>query len=276
MSLSSRFSRNRQGISSIEPLSDDAIRARVPSIYADEPHDSRSGRYAYIPTSAVLAKLREEGFQPFFACQTRCRDAAKKDHTKHMMRLRHAGKVDAQEANEIILLNSHDGSSSFQLLSGVFRFVCANGMVCGDVQNDVRIPHKGDIIDNVIEGAFRVLDDFERIDGQRETMKSLNLSPREQQAFATAALALRYDSTVNPAPITDQGLLTVRRRADLGTDLWTTFNRIQENMLRGGVPGRNANGRPTTTREVTSIDQNIKLNRALWTLSEEMTKLKAA
>jgi hypothetical protein len=50
------------------------------------------------------------------------------------------------------------------MLAGVFRFVCCNGLVCGTVANDIRIPHKGNVQDEVIEGAFRVLDDFEAVD----------------------------------------------------------------------------------------------------------------
>jgi hypothetical protein len=277
MSLMSRFSSTRIAIRSSSPLSDDQIMRVAPSIYAEEKHDSRSDRYSYIPTSHILAKLKNEGFMPFFACQTRCRDTSKREHTKHMLRLRHANTIQASEANEIVLLNSHDGTSSFQLLSGVFRFVCANGMVCGDVANDVRVAHKGNIVDNVIEGAFRVLDDFEQIDFQRDAMKSLPLSTGEQSLFARAALALRYDeNNGTPAPITETQLLTVRRSADQPTDLWTTFNRVQENLLRGGLVGRNANGRKAKTREVTGIDQNVKLNRALWILTESMRQLKAA
>ncbi len=39
--------------------------------------------------------------------------------------------------------------------------------------------------------------------------------------------------------------------------------------------GRNATGKRVTTRAVNGIDQDIKLNRALWVLAEEMRKLKA-
>ena len=46
------------------PLSDDQIHRVAPSIFADAPHESRSQRYAYIPTAAVLTELRKEGFQP--------------------------------------------------------------------------------------------------------------------------------------------------------------------------------------------------------------------
>lgn len=271
MRLSSRFGRNSTAIRSDVPLTDDQIRQVAPSIFAEEPHESRSARYTYIPTGQVLASLRNEGFEPFYACQTRTRDSDRRDFTKHMLRLRHASQINGNEAQEIVLLNSHDGSSSYQMLSGVFRFVCSNGMVCGDAFQDVRVPHKGQIIDNVIEGAYTVLKDFDEVQGQVEDMKTLTLSPEAQQAFGRAALALRYDD--EGAPITESQLLRSRRSEDNGGDLWRTFNRVQENMLRGGLRGRNPAGRATTTREVQGIDSSIKLNRALWVLAEEMRKL---
>lgn len=274
MQLSSRFGRNQHVLRSNVPLSDEQITAVAPSIFAEEKHASRSERYTYIPTSDVLRGLRKEGFSPFMVCQTRTRDDAKRDHTKHMIRLRHASQIDGKEANEIILLNSHDGSSSYQMLSGVFRFVCSNGMVCGDILSDIRIRHKGNIVDNVIEGAFRVLDDFELVNGQKNGMKLLTLNEGEQAAFARAALTLKYDTELTPAPITENQILRPKRMEDRSDDLWTTFNRVQENLIRGGLRGRSATGQVSTTREVKGIDQNIKLNRALWVLAEEMRKIK--
>jgi len=50
---------------------------------------------------------------------------------------------------------------------------------------------------------------------------------------------------------------------------------IQENVIRGGQPGRSAQGRRLQTRPVGSIDRGVSLNRALWMLAEEMRKLKA-
>ncbi len=147
--LASRFASRSPVLRSDTPLSDDQIRAVVPSIYADAPHGSRSERYSYIPTAAVLTELRKEGFQPFMVTQTCVRNEDRREHTKHMIRLRHANQVNDSIANEIILLNSHDGSSSYQMLAGAFRFVCSNGLVCGDTVADVRIPHKGDVAGRV-------------------------------------------------------------------------------------------------------------------------------
>jgi len=277
--LAARFARNTHVIRSETPLADEQMRATAPSIFALGKHESRSERYTYIPTIDVLRGLRKEGFEPFMVAQSKSRVEGKTEYTKHMIRMRHAGQVTARpEANEIILINSHDGASSYQMLAGAFRFVCCNGLVCGTVSNDIRIPHKGNIQGEVIEGAFRVLDDFEAIDASTEGMKALTLNVDEERAFATSALALRYGERSDgrpPAPITADQLIEARRPEDLGHSLWTTFQRVQENAMRGGQPGRSTQGRRIRTREVGSIDRGVSLNRALWVLAEEMRKLRS-
>lgn len=260
------------------PLADEVLRRFAPSIFAAEAHHSRSERYSYIPTINVLDGLRKEGFQPFAVAQSRCRSEGKKEFTKHMLRLRRPADIATQgeEVPEIILLNSHDGTSSYQMKSGMFRFVCFNGMVCGNTQHDIKVKHSGNIVDNVIEGAFTVVKDFEAVTGSVAEMKALTLSAPEQTAFAEAALTLRFDTEEQAAPVTATQMLLTRRHADAKSDLWTTFNRVQENAIRGGLNGRNANGQRRATREVQGIDQNIKLNRALWMLAESMKQIKQA
>lgn len=274
MQLASRFGYLSPSIRSSTPLSDSQINGVAPSIFAVDAHESRSSKYTYIPTVDVLRGLRKEGFQPFMAAQTCVRRQDRRDFTKHMLRLRHANQINGSEANEIVLLNSHDGTSSYQMLAGMFRFVCANGMVCGEIGSDIRIPHKGNVVNEVIEGAFKVLDSFEVAEQQCEGMKSISLSPGARKTFARAALVLKYDNETGAAPpVTEDQLLTPRRAEDCAPNLWTTFNRVQENMVRGGLPSRTATGRSTTTRPVQAIDTSIKLNRALWVLADGMRKL---
>ncbi len=275
MQLASRFASRSPVLRSEHPLPDDQIRSVAPSIFADAPHESRSQRYAYIPTATVLTELRKEGFQPFMVTQTRVRDEDRRDFTKHMVRLRHATQINAAEANEIILLNSHDGTSSYQLLAGMFRFVCKNGLVCGDTVADVRVPHKGDVAGQVIEGAYEVLHGFDRALASRESMQAVTLDDGESEVFARAALALKYDDPDKPAPITETQVLMPRRVDDRRPDLWSVFNRTQENLIKGGLNGRAANGRRQSTRAVQGIDQNLRLNRALWLLADGMRQLKA-
>lgn len=276
MSLASRFA-TAHVVRANQPLENHELRVAVPSIFADNAHESRSDRYAYIPTITVLDALRKEGFQPFMACQARVRDDSREGFAKHMMRLRHASQIDGEgDVNEIILLNSHDGSSSYQMLAGCFRFVCQNGMVCGDTFQDVRVQHRGNVVDNVIEGAYEVLKNFERVSESREEMAAIELTPAEQTAFAKAALPLRFqEGSDKPEP---EQVLKRRRHADFDDDLWTTFNVLQENLVRGGVPIRkpNSKGRRkvVNTRRINGIDGNVQLNKALWTLAEEMKAIK--
>ena len=280
--LATRFARNTRVHRSDAPLDDDQMRHAAPSIFAEGKHASRSERYTYIPTIDVLRGLRREGFEPFMVAQSQSRIEGKTAYTKHLIRMRHAGQVQARgqdsEAHEIILINSHDGASAYQMLAGVFRFVCCNGLVVGQTAHDIRIPHKGNVQHDVIEGAYRVLDDFGAVSESTTAMKALTLDGDEEQAFATAALALRFGERVDgqsPAPVTAEQLTQPRRIEDIGSSLWNTFQRVQEHALRGGLPGRTAQGRRIETRPVGSIDRSVSINRALWILAEEMRKLKA-
>ena len=268
--LASRFERVNS-VRRDRPLTHDELAQYVPSVFSDSKHESRSERYTCIPTISLLENLQREGFQPFFACQTRVRDPDKREHTKHMLRLRREGQITGHQVPEIILLNSHDGSSSYQMLPGLFRAVCANGLICGDTFGEVRVPHKGDVVGRVIEGAYEVLNVFERVEEQREAMQCLNLSAPARQAFAHAALNYRYGEEHHP--VTESQLLTARRWEDRKDDLWTTYQRVQENLIKGGVTGVTSKGKRTHTRAVKGIDGDIKLNRALWVMAEQMLQL---
>jgi hypothetical protein len=260
-------------VRSDRPLTNDQILQAAPSVFALEAHESRSLRYAYIPTSDIVAGLRSEGFMPFMVCQAKSRIEGKSEFTKHMIRFRYASQIVSDTANEIILVNSHDGTSSYQMLAGCFRFVCHNGLICGDTVEDLRIRHSGNnILDDVIEGAYRIVDKFEQVDSCKDMMKSIELQPRQQNAFANAALQLRYEPEDN-IPILGHQLNMARRDEDRGADLWRTFNRVQENVMQGGLQGFNRNGGKTTTRKVTGLSATVAINRGLWTLAEEMAKL---
>ena len=58
-------------------------------------------------------------------------------------------------------------------------------------------------------------------------------------------------------------------------NLYNTMNNVQEKMLRGGVYVTNKQtGNKQRARAVASISENVRLNKALWTLTEKMAELK--
>lgn len=48
------------------------------------------------------------------------------------------------------------------------------------------------------------------------------------------------------------------------------YQRLQENLIKGGLSGRNAKGKRARTCSVNGIDGDIKLNKALWVMTEKM------
>lgn len=215
---------------------------------------------------------------PVKVSQAKARDEDRKGYCKHLIRFRREDQMASQEAREVVLVNSHDGTSGFRLMAGIFRLVCANGLIVGQSDHEIRIRHSGDAVSKVIEGAYSIVKDFDRVGHAIDGMKALTLKPEHKQAFGRAALALRFDDPDN-CGIQPEQIVRPRRAADTPSDLWTTFNVAQENMIRGGLRGRkiDENGRRKTvsTRTVNGIDQNVALNRGLWVLAEEMRKLAA-
>jgi hypothetical protein len=279
--LASRFGRGSRQLQASpgEFLSEDEMRARLPAIFADDAHASRSERYTYVSTMDILRGLAQEGFKPTFAIQANARNEDMLGHTKHLIRLRRDFSLAKPDVPEIVMLNSHGGQSSAQLFGGWFRFMCMNGMVVGDTLDEVRVQHKGDIVNDVVEGAYTIVDGLARVGESVDTWKQLRLAPPEQKLLAESAATVRFDlAPGEQSPIAPEQFLRSRRYNDAGDSLWETFNRVQENALRGGLHGerRDANNRRrrVTTRDINGIDQNVSLNRALWTLAEKFAELK--
>ncbi len=266
-------------------LTEDELRRIAPSIFAVDAHASRSARFAPIPTIEVIRGLRKEGFEVVGARQSTTRDASKIDFTKHLLRLRRLDGKNHQVGDtvaEILLKNANDGTAAYDLMAGMFRIACLNSLVTqtGTIDS-VKVKHSGkNVLDDVIEGTYRVLDETAKVIEAPARWAQLQLDRAEQQAFANAAHVLRFgdaEGNVTTA-IQPAQLLAPRRQQDTGRDLWTTFNVTQENAIKGGLTamGRDANNRPrrTTTRGVNGIDQDVKLNKALWVLAEQMAALK--
>jgi hypothetical protein len=179
---------------------------------------------------------------------------------------------------ETVLVNSHDGTSAYKLMCGVFRFVCSNGMVVADsLLESIHVRHTGNVIEEVISGSERILKAAPQVMDAIQQWKTIDLTTPEQHLLAETAHSMRFpvdeETGKTHTEVTPDHLLRARRTDDSGSDLWHTFNRIQENTLKG-VKTWTPRGR-VSSRAVKGIDGDVKLNRALWTLAERMAELKA-
>ncbi|MGN8119962.1 DUF932 domain-containing protein [Labrys sp. 22185] len=268
-------------------LSEDEMRRIAPSIFAVTAHDSRSERFQPIPTIDVLRGLQREGFQPVGVKQSRTREESKVDFTKHLIRLRRLDDGAVYKVGdtvcEILLKNANDGTSAYELMAGLFRIRCMNSLVAqtGTLAN-VKVRHSGDVAGKVIEGTYSVLDEARNALAAPADWGTQILSEDERMVFARSAHMLRFGDAEGETatPIKVEQIIRPRRPEDRDRDLWTTFNVAQENCVRGGLHGVAYDDmhrmRRVTTREIKGIDQDVKLNKALWVLAQEMAKLKKA
>jgi hypothetical protein len=253
----------------------DAIQQHAPAIFAENKHTACSDKYAYISTGSVLSAMMRENFLPVEIRQGGSRDESKRGHTKHLIRFRPPGVVAVVDDTfpEIAVLNAHDGTSSYQVFSAWFRFVCANGLYATEHAGPALVvPHRGRV-DGVVEASYKVVEELPKQAQQIEHFKRVQLTEEEIMNFARAAILLRWESGVQPSQV-----LLPRRQEDVGLSLWATFNRLQESIMKGVVfvakstPKRGFYFR--RSRAVHAVREDIRLNQALWMLMVQVAEFK--
>jgi hypothetical protein len=235
MSLNANYLSNAIGTVAI---SDQELNALAPSVFASQPIAGVSDRYSFLPTSSILNGMRENGWVPVRAEQQSVRTEARRGFQKHLIRFARAEHLATWDKNqvrpEVVLLNSHDKSSAYQLHCGLFRLVCLNGMVVSDgTFARISIKHSGFNPDLVIEASFDVLEAVPQIMDKVKLFQDRILTDAERLALATGAATYRWEDP-NKAPVNPSMLLNPRRYGDGAKDLWTTMNTVQENIIRGG------------------------------------------
>lgn len=270
-SFSSSSSPTTYAFAARKSLSPQELAASAPAVFAEEAAARTGPKYVFISTREIVRALEEAGFAPTLAVQTRSRrgDADREGHALHMLRFQPGVQSLSLDdvLGEIVLINSHDGRSAYQLRAGLYRPVCTNGLLAaiGDF-GLVHVSHRGNVVAGVVEAAQRIAGDFARVGEAVEAMRATVLSQAQQLDFAREALALRYPGQGEP-PVQPAQWLERRRLADIGDDVWRTFNAVQEHALRGGVYGRTATGRAMRTRGIGAIRESVRLNTGLWRLA---------
>ena len=262
------------------PLTHADLQHYAPSVFATVAHESRSDHFRPIPTIEIIDGLADHGWSVVSAAQSTAREAGRAAFTKHMLRFRRLDEDTKYKVGdtvaEMILKNANDGTAAYALDAGLFRIRCLNSLVAktGDIDS-VKIRHSGDALNNVIDGTYTVLQSIDTVLAAPQDWSQIKTNTETQIAFANAAHVLRFGDAegIVDTAIQPRQLLSTRRSGDDTANVWNTFNVVQENVIRGGLTamGRNANNqlRRTTTRTIHGIDQDVRLNKALFVLASE-------
>jgi len=264
----------------LEPLSMDQIQQQAPSVFSTQPIDDVSSRYRFIPTVHLVNLLAMMGWKPVSARQVITRTDDGMHYAKHELRFRNESAINhsfmkvGDSLPEIVLTNSHNRTAVINLMVGLFRLVCSNGLMVSDSTiAGIRIKHVGFNDSSISDAVFQLGESLPLVLDKINLFKSVQLSSGEQRLLAQSAALLRWK---NPSeiPIRPDDLLNPNRYDDHRDDLFSTFNRIQENLIHGGIKAIAPDGKQFHTRAVKSIDSDISINKGLWNLAEQMCALK--
>ncbi len=262
-------------------LSSDDLRRCAPSVFAEHARPGVSTRYTFVSTAHVVALLGAEGWEPVRASEQRVRLENRIGYQMHEIRFARRSDLEAgamQVGNtrpEMILQNAHDGTRAYRIDAGLYRLVCRNGLTVADADfAHVSIRHMDVSAEAFAKAAQSVAENTPRALEAVAKWQAVQLPQVSRVEFARRAAALRWDAS-NPVmqALSPEKLLTPVRYGDAATDLWTTFNVVQEHLARGGdrylSRSEGAGLRRNRTRPVASLAEGQKLNKALWALASE-------
>jgi hypothetical protein len=244
---------------------------KFPAIFATAPHPKMSERYTFLSTADVIEPLLKEGYVVTHANQRATRFGHRDPRfTRHLVRLRRLKDkpIVGDVFPEVHIANSHDGQSRWLMFGGLLRLACLNGMAFTTLQfKGVSLFHKGELepmLKQIREGVKQAASAATIV----ERMVKKKLSEASQKAFAKKAAELVFENTDFDSSV----LLLPRRDEDKKDDLWTVFNIIQENLVRGGIKIQHTTGqqRSATTRGITHIRRELDTNLGLWQLASRM------
>lgn len=231
-----------------------------------------SDRYNFISTRSLVDTLAEAGFTPANIKVQNVRKAERQGFQKHIIRFQHRDfpvRVGGDSVPQVILKNSHDGLSSTEISLGLWKLICSNGLATGKNIARERVTHRAGTIEQVAAAALRLCDYVPVLGEQVREFQSRILTEAEVKEFSTQALALRYDLPGEDATYKDRyehetRLFYINRRRryeDSGADLWSVYNRVQENLIKG---------RPRSgIRVLKAPDRDLEVNRGLWDIAHQ-------
>lgn len=236
-----------------------------------------SPNYAFIQTAPIITSILEQGFELNSIRQARTRKIERQGFEKHQLIFTHPTQgADSDSVLRCLVRNSHDRTSALEFHLGFFRFACENGLIVGSsLMGSFKVYHTGNIQDKINETIHKMLLNVPKVIETREAMRSKVLTLQQCRDFDfNAAAIIRDIRKVDVSSSEHFNLDVIRREADMGLDLWSTFNRVQESAL-GALTGVRTTTLPSgevqrkviRSRKIKSLDIDTRLNTKLFDLA---------
>lgn len=249
--------------------------------------------YGFISTAELINQLSLKGWQPSNISIAQVRNEDKRGYQKHLIRLQNP-EFDVVNLQgdlvrpELVVLNSHDGSTSTRLYFGVLRIACLNGMIAGSTFKEIKIIHSKNFTNKLDNGIEYITSGIPDLIRTIETLSRLTFSNAAQNEFVKSCVDYKLRNIKNIVDVNYSSALEIRRIDDVNTDVWTVLSRVQEAIIRGGIrysfeapafeydfktKAKTEIGTRIVTRNtsaIKSISQNVELNKMIFNKAMEI------
>ena len=261
---------NSENLQEAKYLTKEAIAKMAPSVFSTKPSSEVSDKYTHIPTERVIDDMELLGWKPIEAKEVKARKNSTKGFQKHLLVFRNDDVViNGSDGDtvfpQILLTNSHDGKNSFQFQAGLYRLICANGLVIADTQFEaVKMRHMGYTFEDLQVLLKDMVEKLPLTVESMNKMKAQEMAEEEILQFAKDAINTRFSKQeMKRIEIDYKALVQPVRKEDYGTDLWSVFNVVQEKIITGDFDYR-AGGKARKAREIKNFKQDMKINKELF------------
>ena len=274
-------------LQSTEFLSLEEIKEIAPSVFTTNGSKDTSDKYTHIPTDRVIRDLELLGWKVADVKEVSARKDTTIGYQKHLVVFRNDDVVITGEDGDtvypqILLTNSHDGKNSFKFQAGLFRMICENGLVIADESfEDYSIRHMGYDFESLQSLIKEMVANLDVTVESMNKMKKIELDENQQLELAKKLLEVRLEGTGNTYDSYQPTSINYsQRKEDNGTDLWSVFNRQQENIIEGNfkyfnekrystmVPNLHFVGRQA--RPIKNFKQDMDVNKKMFAAALEL------
>lgn len=224
-------------------------------------------RYNVINTMDVVQEFTRFGFEIDSVQAAGVRNMERALKQPHMVRMSAEETMFSGEIKpQVIIHNSYDGTRSLNIHVGLFRFVCANGIVTGhNLIQPLKVIHTNTSWQDLV---YEFIDTYqEKYKIQKEQilqMKDTRMSLDEAYLLVEKALAFRHaDPRITNDAVDPLELLVAKRREDRGDSVWERFNVTQESIINGYYKKYLPNGGIQKAKMLTDISEIMRVNSEL-------------
>ena len=210
--------------------------APLNSFTQDQRHESKSAKFVPVAPKWGAEILKEHGY---FLKSLNVGRARKLENAQHQTTIATYQNETPQAVGDIfarITLKIPHIYGAIVPYWGFLRLSCLNGNALKLASTNVgRIPHTGDALSQFELTVRSMVGQVSELNDSIREMMAREVSPTQVADFVREIAVLRLGQGENIKNIQYQDLLKVRRATDSGRDAFTTYQVVQENLMRYGL-----------------------------------------